>query len=170
MKTLLALFCLALGGCAIPAVSLQDSEVARYAVVAVDLQAWLGDNSRGEFAFVSHIDGTWEDNYPLKKAGRIGADGPIVKYLLIEPGARDLTLVYNRHSLSPSGRQLWSGGITERAVVKPGRYFVKYQVEGNFVTLWLEDSAGTAVTEKRRSVIAEVVSTSPTVIPIIIPK
>jgi len=170
MKTLLALVCLALSGCAVPAVSLQNSEVARYAVVEIDLQAWLGDNERGEFGYVSHIDGVWEEKYPLKKAGRLGANGPLVKYVFLEPGARDLTLVYNRNSLGPGGRKMWSGGVTEKAEVKPGRYFVKYAVEGSFVTLWLEDSSGAAVTPKRRSVIAEVERKSPMVIPIIIPQ
>ena len=94
----------------------------------------------------------------------------MIKYLVLEPGARDLTLVYNRNKLGPSGRKLWSGGVTERAMVKTGRYAVRYIAEGNFVTLWLEDSNGMAVTEKRRSVIAEVAQQSPTIIPIIIPR
>lgn len=96
MKTALAVLCLVLSGCAIAAVPLQDADVARYAVIEIDLQAWLGDNSKGEFAYVSHIDGTWEERYRLKKAGHLGVDGPLVKYLFLEPGTRDLTLVLKK--------------------------------------------------------------------------
>ncbi len=169
MKNILIASLLALVGCATPIVKLQDSELTRYAVVEVDLQAWLGDNTKGEFAYISHIDGVWEDGYPNKKSGRLYANGPFIKYLLIEPGARDLTLVYNRNSLGPSGRRIWSGGVTERAELAPGKYFVRYLTDGDFVTLWLEDSTGRLITEKRRSVIADATPKTPIIVPIIIP-
>jgi hypothetical protein len=170
MKAIFLTVILALGGCAVPVVRIQDSEASRYAIVEVNLEAWLGDNSKGEFAYVGHIDGIWEDRFPNKKAGRLTPDGPLVKYVLIEPGVHDLTLVYNRNSLGAGGRKIWSGGVTEKAVLEPGRYFVRYLVDGDFVTLWLEDAKGKSVTEKRRSVIADASPTPPTAIPIIIPK
>jgi len=81
----------------------------------------------------------------------------------------DITLVYNKNVLGIDGRKLQSGGITERANLSAGRYFVKYTVEGNFVTLWLEDATGNPVTVKRRSVIGDATPKS-TIIPIIIPR
>jgi hypothetical protein len=169
MKTLIFLLCLLVAGCAIPVVALQSSETDRFAIIEIDLEAWLGDNSRGEFAYVSHIDGVWEERYAQKRAGRVRPEGPMIKYLFLEPGNRELTLVYNRNEFGIGGRKLWSGGVTEKAELKRGRYFVRYSREENFVTLWLEDSSGTAVTPKRRSVIGEVVPAKREIIPILIP-
>lgn len=157
-------------GCSTPIVLLTDSEINRYAIVEIDLQAWLGDNTKGEFAYVSHIDGIWEEAYRNKKSGRLYAEGPLIKYVLIDPGAHDLTLVYNKNSLGSSGRKVLSGGVTEKANLAPGKYYVRYHTEGDFVTLWLEDSQGRQITERRRSVIADATPKTPTIIPVIIPR
>ena len=157
-------------GCTIPVVTLKDDEARRYAVVVVDLESWLGSNMQGEFAFVSHIDGVWDEKYSNKKAGRTRTEGPLIKYVLIEPGQHDLTLAYNRNRLMPGGRKLWTGGVTETVSLASGRYFVRYQLEGKFVYLWLEDSTGRAVTERRKSVVAEIDPQPAGFVPIIISK
>jgi len=167
--TILTLF-IALCGCVVPVVTLRDSEISHYAIIEIDLDAWLGDNAKGEFAYISHIDGIWEDQYLNKRAGRLRTDGPLVKYIFIEPGTHDMTLVYNRNALNVDGRKLWSGGITEKASLTTGRYYVKYNTEGNFVTLWLEDAKGEPITEKRRSVIGDATPKASAAIPVIIPK
>ena len=69
-----------------------------------------------------------------------------------------------------TGRKFWSGGITEKVFLKPERYFVKYSVEDKFVTLWLEDSKGVVITEKRRSVIGEIDPQPANFVPIFIPR
>ncbi len=170
MKYLIGILLLVCSGCTIPVVALKEDESRHYAVVVVDLESWLGSNTHGEFAFVSHIDGVWEEKYPNKRAGRTADGGPLIKYVFIEPGQRDLTLVYNRNRLLPSGRKLWSGSVTETAVLKPGKYFVKYQLEERFVYLWLEDANGQPVTERRKSVIGEIEPQPTGFVPIIIPR
>jgi hypothetical protein len=157
---------IALSGCVTNVVSLSQEESQRYAVIEENLEAWLGSNGQGEFGFVSYIDGVWEEKYEKKKAGRTRPDGPLIKYVFIEPGTRDLVLNYNRNQLGPMGRTIWGAGVSERIVLKPGVYRVRYEVEGLYVTIWLEDSSGAAVTEKRRSIVGETKPKIPLVIPI----
>ena len=167
MKQFALIFALlALSGCVTKIVSLSQEETSRYAVIEEDLEAWLGNNSSGEFGFVSYIDGVWEEKYENKKAGRTKPEGPLIKYVFIEPGTRDLVLNYNRNQLGPTGRTIWGAGVTERVVLKPGVYRVRYEVEGLYVTIWLEDSSSAPVTEKRRSIIGETKPKIPVVIPI----
>ncbi|HVU18709.1 MAG TPA: hypothetical protein VHD32_17530 [Candidatus Didemnitutus sp.] len=160
MKFFLAVVLLGLGGCAFPVISLQNSTVSKYAVVKIDWSGWGA--TKGELAVVSQIDGVAGNTFPHEK-GRSSPNGPVVDYLFLEPGVKDLTLLYNQFALRlfrTGGTNWMSASVAGKAELKPGLYKIGYVVNDDAVTMWLEDSAGNAVTEKGTATMVPVPTSS----------
>ena len=141
------------------------ADAVGHTVLALDV-SYLADSMKGEFFDISSLNAISLDKFTDRRIERT-SDGKLAKvFVLITPGRYDVTLRYCRNAMYFAGRDFWLADVTKEVMLEPGIYSVGGRVEGDFVYLWLSNSAGHAVTEAEKALIKKSERRIPIIVPI----